>query len=166
MVSVIIHLVKAFFLNYHRHADNDPSIEGLRAQYLQKGFATDWFPRSTSWITVFHNVLGAKALPHILDGSLDHMVDADEDSEDIDWTYEVDLEEGTLTTINSDDEEIGHRKFEDLTIEYMRDLELADETRRKHQPVVDAEVDDGRAVLQTLLILTVMQSLRSRADIS
>jgi hypothetical protein len=103
--------------------------------------------------------LGAKALPYILDGSLDHMVDMGEDSEDIKWIYELDLEEATLRTINSDDEEIGYRKFEDLTIEYMRDLELADESRRNHQRVVAAEVDDGKAGLQGLLILILMQSL-------
>lgn len=123
MVSVIIYYIKHASKIHHRHDDNDPSIEGLRAQYLQRGFATNWFPNSTSWITVFHNVLGAKALRYILDGSLDHMVYVDEDSENIEWIYEVDLEEATLRTINSDDEEIGYRKFEDLTIEYMQDLD-------------------------------------------
>jgi hypothetical protein len=91
------------------------------------------------------------------------MVDVDEDPEDIEWIYEVDLEEATLRTINSDGEEIGYRKFEDLTIEYMRGLELADESRLNHQCVV-AEVDGGRAGLQRVLILTFMQSLLSIAD--
>jgi hypothetical protein len=155
MVSAITHLVKHVSKIDPRHDDNDPSIEGLREQYLQKGFATDSLPGSTSWITVFHNVLGAKALPHILDGSLDHMVDADENSEDIEWIYEVDLDEATLTTINSDDEEIGYRKFEELTIEYMQDLEVADDNWRS---------DSGKAGLQVLLFLTVMQGLLSTAD--
>jgi hypothetical protein len=108
--------------------------------------------------------LGTKALPYILDGSLDHMVDMDEDSSDIEWIYEIDLEKATLKTINSDDEEIGSQKFGDLTTEYMRDLELADETRRDHQRVV-AEVDDGKAGLRGQLIQILLQSPVSRVDI-
>jgi hypothetical protein len=58
------------------------------------------------------------------------MVDMNEDTSDIEWIYEVDLEKATLKTFNGDDEEIGFQKFGDLTIEYMQELEFADEKTR------------------------------------
>jgi hypothetical protein len=99
----------------------------LKAQYRKKGFSQDKRDGSAWWISILYNVLGAKALPYILDGSLGHIVDEIEYENNFgcEWTYEVNLEETTLETWKGE-KQIGLRKFKDLTIDYMRKLEYID----------------------------------------
>jgi len=69
------------------------------------------------------------------------------DSPDYEWFYKVDLQKATLRTLKGD-KQIGFRKFEDLTNDYIRDLELAYE---KEMVKTDGMSDEGNTIILIFL---------------
>lgn len=77
--------------------ERGPAAEDVQARYTAFGFADTGVgtQRASDWYCLLRNVQGAAALPHILDGTLTHLVDSTDFEQDTlfcEWSYFIDWE--------------------------------------------------------------------------
>lgn len=103
--------------------ERGPAPTELQTRYSAFGFADTGVGSgdNSDWYCLLRHVQGAAALPHILDGSLTHLVDGTEFEEDglfCEWSYFVDWEAREVHVKSGD----GHQKrvgFAELSPQWM-----------------------------------------------
>lgn len=102
--------------------ERTPAPKEVQDRYTAFGFADLGVDvqNAGDWHCLLRNVQGVVALPHILDGTLTHLVDSTEFEEDdlsCEWSYFVDWE-GRLVHVKGGGRE-GSVGFKEVSVEWM-----------------------------------------------
>ncbi|KAF7874988.1 hypothetical protein EAF04_002161 [Stromatinia cepivora] len=110
----------------------------LQEKYQKLGYSqSSGDARQTEWYWILRKVQGAQALRPILDGKLEHLVDAKLNDSKPEFSYFVDFQEMTLETWNYDRvaDKVSFQTLADSKKDYMGKLEkkLDEELEEKYQ---------------------------------
>lgn len=107
--------------------EEEPVPEDIRNRYLAFGFANLELDNKSAenWYCLLGSVQGAKCLPHILEGSLQHQIDYTDFERDTlfrEWTYIIDWEQRELFIRGGDGDIDEKCSFDNPSVHWMQDL--------------------------------------------